>query len=409
MTSVVHHPTYNGVSESAPYDLDYVHRARSLVPLLQKNAEDTEKNRVVHPDNIDALRDAGMFAISTPRRFGGNEQNLRTFVETVAELGRGCGSTAWVTSLHNGTAFLAGLFGDRCHEDIWGTNPQAQFCGVLSNNPSITSTRVQGGWQVSGSWGFASGCLHADWALISFPVVDEAGAFADDVIAMMPMSDFTIKDTWHVAGMRGTGSNTLVGVDLFVPEHRVTSIIKATDGVNDNQHPDETLYRSAFAPFLCLIVTAPMLGIVAHAIDYIDELLAKNKPIIYSFHENARMSPGVQRARAAAQVAYDDAWLHVRRSVAVVDEFAATGQYPDVATRTRIRMDVGSALRLLRTSMHHLLDIGGAGSFAESCPLQRDWRDLEVASRHGVLNPQIAEEAYGRHLVGIHEPVTRII
>lgn len=409
MTSAMRHRTLNGASPSTGYDVDYVERARALVPLLRRNADETENHRVVHPDNIDALRDAGLFSISTPRRFGGAEQNLRTFVETVAELGRGCGSTAWVTSLTNGTAFLAGLFGDRCHEDIWGANPQAQFCGVLSNNPSITSARVDGGWQVSGSWGFASGCLHADWALISFPVFDEAGALEDDVIAMMPMSSFTIKDTWHVAGMRGTGSNTLVGADLFVPEHRVTSIVKATDGVNDNEHPDEALYRSAFAPYLCLIVTAPMLGIVAHAIEYIDELLAKDKPIIYSFHENARMSPGVQRARAAAQVAYDDAWLHIRRSIAVVDEFAAAGEYPDVATRTRIRMDVGQALRLLRTSMHHLLDIGGAGSFAEACPLQRDWRDLEVASRHGVLNPQIAEEAYGRLLVGIDEPVTRII
>jgi alkylation response protein AidB-like acyl-CoA dehydrogenase len=402
-------PALNGAPAATAYDVDYVNRARALVPLLRKNADETEKRRVVHPDNIEALRAAGMFAISTPRRFGGAEQNLRTFVETVAELGRGCGSTAWVTSLQNGTAFLTGLFGDRCHEDIWGANPQAHFCGVLSNNPSITSARVDGGWQVSGSWGFASGCLHADWALISFPIFDAAGRFQDDVIAMMPMSSFTIKDTWHVAGMRGTGSNTLVGEDLFIPEHRVTSIIKATDGINDNEHPDEALYRSAFAPYLCLIVTAPMLGMVAHAIEYIDELLAKNKPIIYSYHENARVSPGVQRGRAAAQVAYDDAWLHVRRSISVVDEFASAGEYPDTATRTRIRMDVGHALRLLRTSMHHLLDIGGAGSFAESSPLQRDWRDLEVASRHGVLNPQIAEEAYGRQLVGIHEPITRII
>lgn len=399
------------ITSSSPgaYDFDCVERARTLVPLLRSHADETEANRVIHPDNITALREAGLFSISTPRRFGGMEHNLQTFLETVAELGRGCASTAWVASLQNGVAFLAGLFNDRCQQDIWGPNPLAHFCGVLSNNPSVVSKRVEGGWQVSGTWGFASGCLHADWALITFPVVDDVGAVIDDGIAMMPITDFTIKDTWHVVAMRGTGSNTLVGEDLFIPEHRVTSIIRATDGFNDNEHPDEALYRSAFAPYLCLIVVAPMLGMVAHGMEYVDEVLAKEKPIIYTFYPSARISPGVQRSRAAAQVAYDAAWLHVRRAATVVDEAAAVGDYPDITTRMRIRMDVGYALRLLRTSMHHLLDIGGAGSFAEACPLQRDWRDLEMASRHGVLNPQIAEEAYGRHLVGIDEPITPII
>jgi 3-hydroxy-9,10-secoandrosta-1,3,5(10)-triene-9,17-dione monooxygenase len=409
MTTSIAEQSSNGQHAATAYDYECVARAGALVPLLRENAAETEQHRVIHPDNIDALRQAGLFTISTPRRFGGSEHNLRTFVEAVAELGRGCGSTAWVASLQNGTAFLAGLFSDRCQQDVWEMNPYAQFCGVLTNNPTVTSKRVEGGWRVSGSWGFASGCLHADWALISFPVVDEDDDVIDAGIAMMPMANFTIKDTWHVAAMRGTGSNTIVGEDLFVPEHRVTSIVDAVDGINRNEHPDEALYRSAFAPFLCLVVLAPMLGMVAHSIEYIDEILAKEKPIIYSYYPSARMAPGVQRSRAAAQVAYDDAWLHVRRAITVVDEAAAAGVYPDIAARTRIRMDVGNTLRLLRTSMQHLLDIGGAGSFAEACPLQRNWRDLEMASRHGVLNPQIAEDAYGRHLVGIDEPVTPII
>ncbi len=409
MNTTVAQQSSNGQHSVEAYDSGCVARARELVPLLRENAAETEQLRIVHPDNIDALREAGLFSISTPRRFGGMQHNLRTFVEAVAELGRGCGSTAWVASIQNGTAFLAGLFSDQCQRDIWECNPHAQFCGVLSNNPTVTSMRVDGGWRVSGSWGFASGCLHADWALVSFPMVDDDGDVIDAGIAMTPMSDLAIKDTWHVAAMRGTGSNTIVGEDIFIPEHRVTSIIKAVDGINRNEHPDEALYRSAFAPYLCLIVLAPMLGMVKHGIEYVDEVLAKDKPIIYSYYPNARNAPGVQRSRAAAQVAYDDAWLHVRRAVTVVDESATAGVYPDMAARTRIRMDVANSLRLLRTSMHHLLDIGGAGSFAEGCPLQRDWRDLEMASRHGVLNPQIAEDAYGRHLVGVDEPVTPII
>lgn len=408
MTAIQDHTTRVG-SATACYDTDVVERAKSVVPVLRKNAVETEKNRVVHPENIEALQKAGLLKLALPHRFGGPQHNLRTFVEAVAQIGSGCGSTAWVASLHNGNAFLASLFSDACQQDYWGVNPQTMFCGVFSSNPTVTSKRVEGGWQVSGSWGFASGCRHADWALISLPIVDENDQVIDQGIAMMPISSFAIKDTWYVAGMRGTGSNTLVADDIFVPEYRVTSLVTAVDGVNKNEHPDEVLYRSAFVPYLWLIIVAPMLGMVQHSIEYIDELLAKDKPIVYTFYPNARLTPGVQRSRAAAQVAYDDAWLHVRRVATVVDEAAAAGEYPDLAERTRIRMDIGNALRLLQTAMRHLLDVGGAGSFAEACPLQRNWRDLEVASRHGALNPLIAEESYGRLLVGVTEPITPLI
>lgn len=394
---------------ASPFDMATVERARQLVPLLRKNAAETERARMVVAENIQALRNADLNHLAVPKRFGGAQHNLRTFLETVAELGRGCGSTAWVTALHNGNGFLAGLFGDKCQEDIWGESPKVQFCGVFSSSPTVTSKKVKGGWQVSGSWGFASGCHHADWALISLPVVDEAGAVVDQGIALMPMSRFSIKDTWHVAGMRGTGSNTLVAHDILVPEHRTISIVKAVGGINGNEHPDEALYRSAFVPYLCLIVTAPMLGMVQGALDYVDELLAKDKAMAYVLAPSARSVASVQRSRAEAQIAFDDAWLHARRVATLVDEAAASSTYPAFAERARMKMGVGNILRLLRTSMHHLLDIGGASSFAESCPLQRFWRDLEVASRHGVLNPQIAAEAYGRVLVGVQEPITPLV
>jgi hypothetical protein len=160
---------------------------------------------------------------------------------------------------------------------------------------------------------------------------------------------------------------------------------------------------------MLLIAVAPLLGMVAHGMEYIDELLAKEKPIVYTVYTSARTAPSVHHSRAAAQVAYDDAWLHARRIADAVDAAAAGHGYLDIAARVRIKMEVGYILRLLRSSMEHLLDIGGGGSFAEASPLQRDWRDLSMASRHGILNPQIAEETYGRYLVGIDDPVTRIV
>ena len=94
-------------------------------------------------------------------------------------------------------------------------DPDARICGVVA--PSSSSRAVDGGLVVTGQWGFASGCLHSQWAMLGVPVVDESGEQIDQGLALIPMSDLSIKDTWYVAGMRGTGSNTLIAEDVFVP------------------------------------------------------------------------------------------------------------------------------------------------------------------------------------------------
>jgi alkylation response protein AidB-like acyl-CoA dehydrogenase len=391
------------------YDADAVARARDLVPLLRGNAASTEAERRVHPDNLPALEEAGLLNLTTPRAFGGQEANLRTFTEVTAELGRGCGSTAWVAALTNGVGWMAGLFPDACQKEYWGTNPSTKFCGVFSNAPGVVSRKTQEGWSITGAWSFASGCLHADWALISFPRTDEAGEVTDLSIGMAPMSEFRIEDTWFVAGMQGTGSQTIHAKDLHIPEYRVISLTAAVDGVNGNEHPERPLFRSAFVPYLTLLLAAPQLGMARGALDIIDEQLAKNRPISYALYPTSRQSPSTQFNRAEAQRCVDTAHLLIVRAVTEVDQAAAAGTYPEYAERARMKADSGNALRSLRQSMQFLLDIGGASSFAAASPLQRQWRDLEVASRHAVLSPDIAREVYGRVLTQVDEPVTPLV
>jgi len=382
-------------------------RAENLISLLRGNAAATEDARRVSEENIRALQEEDLFKLAVPRRLGGLEVDFRTFLETTSRLGRGCGSTAWATTLINVCGWLVGLYPDQAQRDVFGADPDARICGVVA--PTSTTRAVEGGLMVTGRWGFASGCLHSQWAMLGVPVVDADGVQIDQGLALIPMSDLGLEDTWHVAGMRGTGSNTLVAQDVFVPAHRILSVTKAIEGTYASEHSEEELYRSAFVPVLSLVLVGPQLGLAQGALELVKASLAKGKGISYTFYERSIDAGSTQVAMAEAASLVDTAYLHIMRAADDIDRAAAAEGYMDRLTRARVRMDVGYAARRCREAVDLLLSVQGAGSFAEANPLQRMWRDLETGSRHAVVNPLIAAEAYGREMLGLQEQVTPLI
>jgi 3-hydroxy-9,10-secoandrosta-1,3,5(10)-triene-9,17-dione monooxygenase len=386
---------------------DLVTRATELLDLLRRNAVQTESDRRVVEENIDALAAAGLFKISVPKRFGGYEADFSTYLKVTSTLGQACGSTAWVASLINMCGWMMGLYPDRAQRDVYAENPEARVCGVFA--PSSSTVAVDGGLKVTGKWGFASGSLHSQWAILGVPVVDATGAQIDHGLALIPMSELSIEDTWYVAGMRGTGSNTIVAEDVFVPTHRIMSLTEAVEGKVPTEHTEETLYRSAFVPVASLILIGPQLGLAKGALEFVKASLAKGKGIAYTFYDRATDAGSTQINFAQAASLIDTAELHMLRAAADIDKAASETEFLDFQTRARVRMDVGTVATRSREAMDLLLNVQGAGSFAEASPLQQKWRDLETGSRHAVVNPSIASEAYGRALLGVKEQVTPLI
>ncbi|MEV6898939.1 acyl-CoA dehydrogenase family protein [Amycolatopsis sp. NPDC051372] len=385
---------------------DLVERAGKLVPLLAANAKRTEDDRRVPEENIRAIEEAGLLSIMQPRRFGGLEVDFRTKLEVTRELARGCGSTAWATSLMNVCAWFTGLWSAQAQQDVWGENPHNRVAGVFA--ASGTARVVEGGLVVSGKWGWASGCLHSQWALVGTPPVEGEGKSYDQGMVLIPMADLTIEDTWFVVGMRGTGSNTLAADEVFVPEHRFISVPKMTVGDVATPFTDEALYRSAFVPGAAIILAGPQLGLAQAALDLVLEKAPK-RGISYTFYDNQTQAPVVQLAVAKAANLIDTAHLLAYRAAAEIDENAHNGVFPDYTARAKARMDIGQAIVTAREAIRELVTAHGASSFAESSPMQRIWRDSEVASRHAVGNPEISAEVYGRALLGIHEGVTPLV
>ncbi|RLU83679.1 oxidoreductase [Streptomyces griseocarneus] len=379
----------------------------ALVDLLRRNAARTEADRRVAEENITALQEAGLFRLLAPERFGGRQASIRTFVEVGSELGRGCGSTAWTTSLINIGAWLIGLYPERAQREVYGVNPRTRACTALP--PSATSRAADGGQVVTGRWGFVSGCLHAEWALLGMPVTGESGERVDQGLALVPMEHLTIEDTWHVVGMRGTGSNTLVADDVFVPSYRILSVTKAREGEYATEFKDESLYRSAFIPVLALSLVGPQLGLARGGLEWVLASLEKGRGISHTFYTDAREASSTQMQLAEAAQLIDTATLHLMRAADDVDHWAAEGRCMPLRRRARVRMDTATVALRSRQALDILLGMEGARSFTEASPLQRMWRDQEAASRHAMLNPAAVNELYGRALLGIEDQISPLI
>jgi alkylation response protein AidB-like acyl-CoA dehydrogenase len=373
-------------------------RIEETKPILTANVDETEANRRVAQANIDALTNAGAFKVMVPRRFGGYQMTIREKLEVSAAVAEACGSTGWVVALTNVCNWMASVLPDQAQQDIFGANPDAKVAGVL--NPSADVRKVEGGYQVSGQWPWASGSWHADWALVGIVVPDDAGKPVDQALAFIPMSQLSIKETWFVAGMKGTGSNTMIAEDVFVPLHRLHSVPRAIENDYATEHTEEELYRSSFIPVLTLILAGPQLGLGRAALQFVVDKAPK-RGISYTKFERQIDSTAFQLQIATAATMIDTAHLHVFRAAADIDDAAAAGEKLSYVRRARVRADTAYAITQIREAIDALLSAHGASSFAEASPLQRIWRDSNTAGRHAVVDPLVNQEVYGKALLGI--------
>jgi 3-hydroxy-9,10-secoandrosta-1,3,5(10)-triene-9,17-dione monooxygenase len=381
-------------------------RIAAIRPILEKNARQTEDDRRVVDENIAALQEAGAFRITVPKRYGGWQADIRTQLEVSREVAKGCGSTAWVTALMNVCSFFVGLMNEQAQNDVWGADPEARIAGVF--NPTAQTRKVDGGIIVTGAWSWASGSYHADWSFVGVPITNDDGEFLYPAMALIPNSDITIEDTWFTAGMRGTGSNTIHANEVFVPDHHLHWIPGLLNHEYDTPFKDESLYRSAFIPVAALILAGPQLGLAQAALDFVIEKGHK-RGIAYSEFELQRDAPTFQLGIAKAATLVDTAHLFAYRAASDIDDAAAAGRTMTYVERARTRNDTGHAAESAREAIRVLCSAHGASSFAEASPMQRIWRDSEVASRHAVVAPEISALIYGRALMGFTEGISFLV
>jgi alkylation response protein AidB-like acyl-CoA dehydrogenase len=251
-----------------------VEAVRALAPLISEHADSIESERCLPESVVGAMRDAGVFRSFIPRALGGTEADPVTFCRVVEELARADGSTGWCAMLCGSYGLFGGLLPAAAAREIFA-DPDAIVAGSLA--PTGTARAVAGGYQLSGRWSFGSGIAHSTWVLGGSRVLDgdaprQTPRGTPEVrLLFFARSDVEIIDTWHVGGLRGTGSHDYRVQDLFVPDHRTCWF---------TEEPVELgpLYALPLIALSTALMAGVVLGIARHALDALEELAAVKTP-----------------------------------------------------------------------------------------------------------------------------------
>jgi alkylation response protein AidB-like acyl-CoA dehydrogenase len=372
-------------------------RTNALKPALAEHAREAELLRRPVDHVWDAIRKTGVFYHFVPKRYGGLEFDVESFVDIMLPLGEGCSSTGWVTSFCVEHNWMLAQFPEEAQTEIFGEFPYIIAPGVTQ--PPGRAIKVGGGYRLTGRWKWGTGVMHADWVLCTGIVPD--GAVPPTVMFFaMPVSDIEILDTWNVDGMIGTGSNDIVANDVFVPEHRMLNFQHMREGrapgsiVHDNP-----IYKMPMLPFLALTAAIPAIATAKSAVRLFRDRLKER--VVFGTDSKQAEKPAAQMRLAMADTMSRTAEMLIRDVAKTLPRFGLRGRAAEPDERIALRMQIAYAMDLSRSAIRTVCEASGSSGHYLDNPLQRALRDINVMSSHVVYDLDVATELHGRALIGL--------
>lgn len=372
-----------------------------LRPMLIERGREGEELRRIPQDVFEAVAATGAFNVSAPTKFGGLGANTREAHAVARAIGRGDGPLSWIACIFDSGAWVLSLMDERAQKDVWGGEDGIDsFISIVLATTSDTEL-ADGGYRVTGKWGYGSGSQHAHWSLLGIPLKNDKGEVVDAGLALIPTSELGVIDNWFVAGMKASGSVMQVAEDVFVPEHRIFPLGAAIEGgyIGDNS---EQTYRTVFVPSLFIKLVGPHLGMGRAALDFVIEK-ADSKAIAYTGYEKQSDSTSFQTTVAKAAVQLSAAEALAAQIADQIFEASARDYYAPYAERIEMRAKAGWIVETITTMINDLITAHGSAGFAETSQIQRVWRDQATASRHGHTLSISGYEAFGKMILGREE------
>ncbi|MGF7188525.1 alkylation response protein AidB-like acyl-CoA dehydrogenase [Robbsia andropogonis] len=362
-----------------------------LLEMVRARRDEFDERGHVTRDMVLQMKRAGIYRASTPQRFGGDARAPAEFLRILEKIAIVDGSTAWVAAFGSANVYLAALPLDT-QEAIYRTGPDQVFAGGLY--PLQPAERVEGGWQVSGQWHFASGCKGADWHGVGIGGTAASGggaAAGKPLTAVFRAGTLEIVDNWDVFGMEGTGSHDLKATGQFVADP--WTFTRGTSALID-----EPLYRYPAVSYQAQVHAACNVGIARAALDKIIEMSGGTKTTTgaprladRAYYRSALAKAEAQwhGARAFFYDAAESAWETILAGDPVSQEQA-----------NLLRLSAVHAARTCADIVQEAHRLGGIAAIYRKHPLQKMVRDAMVVTQHAFLNEAVYDGA-GSLFVGI--------
>ncbi|MEO6092145.1 MAG: acyl-CoA dehydrogenase family protein [Novosphingobium sp.] len=379
-------PAVAPLHTAIPSHDELVARARAMVPTLKARARACVAGRDVPEETIAEMQEAGFFRILQPQRWGGFELSPNTFFEVQKIIAEGCMSTGWMYGVVGCHPYELALFHDEAQQEVWGED--SGMLASSSYQPVGKVTPVEGGYRLSGRWGFSTGSIHCGWVLLGAMVPPSvAGGPPDMRTFLLPRRDYTIdRDAWHVFGLQGTGSHDVIVEDVFVPEHHTHRAIDGFNCLNPGQREnDGPLYRLPWAQVFTRSVSTAAFGgakaAVAAAIEIMKDRVSTNTG------KASKADPMLHGAIAKAHAQTLEMEATLRLTFEDLLATAERGEEIPMEKRALYAYQSSTVVRRLADLVDEVMQLLGGRAVYTTSPIIQPWLDLHAARAHVANDP----------------------
>lgn len=361
-----------------------IERARAMISTLRERARRCTTEHNVPAETIAELRQAGFFRILQPKRWGGYEMHPNTFFEVQKALAEGCMSTGWMFGVVGCHPYELALFDERAQADVWSDTPDMLVSSTYQ--PVGKVEPVEGGFYLSGRWGFSTGSTHCGWVLLG-AINFATGGPPDMRTFLLPRSDYqVIEGTWDTFGLQGTGSFDIVVDRVFVPEYRTH---KASDGFackNPGQVlNDGPLYRLPWAQVFVRSVSTAAFGGARAAISAAMEIMQSR--VSTNTGKASKADPFLHAAIARAHAEVKEMELTQRATFEELIFYAERGEAVPMERRALFAYQSSSVVRRMAGLVDDMVKLLGGRAIYMSSPILQPWLDLLAARAHVANDP----------------------
>lgn len=373
--------------------LQILHDVDALTATFRRRTSMTEAQRRVPRESIQELVDIGVARMLVPKEHGGLDLSIGDAVDTVTAIAHGCASTALISWLMIHVPLVIGTFPLEAQQAVWADGPDVVTAG---SHVGMTIRTEPGGYRISGRGAFTSGVDNADWIYVGGMIPAESGPPQVHYF-LLDKTQYSIQDTWDTIGMRGTGSNTVVFEDVFVPEGFTLAHSDAREGTGPgvalNSNP---ALRLPWAARGSLGFVATILGAAQGANDDVLATLTTKK------------KPGGARAADSealqVEVGLVSAKLDAARTLlqSLADRADAGGAFT-LSERAALTRTGAFVVTLALESIDKLIELAGTSAFGTASTVQQAWRDIHFAAAHLSLGRRDTFGRYGRILLAVED------
>lgn len=376
----------HGQAGDTPTRDELVARARAMIPTLKARAKQCVADRNVPAETIAELKDAGFFRILQPKRYGGYEMHPNVFFDVQKLIAEGCMSTGWMFGVVGCHPYELALFDDMAQKEVWGED--ADVIVSSTYQPVGKVEVVEGGFYLSGHWGFSTGSVHCDWVLLGamVPPAEEGGA-PDMRTFLLPRKDYIIdEDEWHVFGLQGTGSHGITVDRAFVPEYRTHRAVEGFLCQNPGQKVNGgPLYALPWAQVFVRSVSTAAFGGARAAINAAMKIMEDR--VSTNTGKASKDDPMLQAAISAAHAQSLEMELTLRATFEDLIAMAERGEQIPHEKRALYAYQSSTVVRRLAKLVDDMVQLLGGRAIYTSSEIIQPWLDLNAARAHVANDP----------------------